>query len=276
MPPEGSQRQTVWRARDIANACFDSSRKDALTHKLKEVMPQSTEMHKKIWPGFPIPEVVNFGTRLATDKDTGQKTQVPEQAWLPTSLMIATLVFLMSHTKRPTQYRTYAFQALRSMVDQVCCHGPLTLDVMHVHMDGSISWRQVQATSGHVGNLWDQRFFQAYLESSWVADLNNAGVPWVSSPAALPHLVSWVAFNMDRPVSVARRNRDLATAKAHSELSCLSVLSKVAFQLDAASANLGEELTCRKETKFLKRCASYILWTKTGAAMEALLSGADS
>ena len=104
-----------------------------------------------------------------------------------------------------------------------------------------------------------------------MADLNNAGVPWVSSPAALPHLVSWVAF-----VSVARRNRDLATAKAHSELSCLSVLSKVAFQLDAASANLGEELTCRKETKFLKRCASYILWTKTGAAMEALLSGADS
>ncbi len=48
-------------------------------------------------------------------------------------------------------------------------------------------------------HVWDQEYFENHLADDWVLKLNDENVPWLTSPAAKPHLVDWIAYILDVP-----------------------------------------------------------------------------
>ena len=177
---------------------FDSGKKDGKRKKLADLMPQVRDMHLKIWPQFKIPDTVYFG------EDSGNSQKKIQQAWLPTSVMVACAIFFATHTKRTPSYRDMAFKILKTVVEEVCKLQGIELDVMHVDVAGQISWHRCQTDNPFLEACCNKAFMQQNLQSHWVLDLNNSRVPWVGSPSEAPHMADWIAFCLGE---VSKKNK---------------------------------------------------------------------
>ena len=273
VPDPSADEQVLWRARDVAAACFETDRRDALKGKFADILPHARVCHQKIWHGIECPEGVPFETRIQTNERPSRETQLPQELWLPTSLMLASVVWMASHVKRGARPRFLAYRVLKAIVAAACGREGLSLDVLFKRMDGSVEWgrRLLQAVMS-IADLCDVEFFQQQFAAVWGFELNNTEVPWIAHPAERPHVADWICFCLDQPVSLQRVGKVLLQSKKCMEESVLYIVAQLAHAVDANAMLLGRAVAKKGQRKMSKLTA----WSLTGLATEALVAGRDT
>ena len=127
------------------------------------------------------------------------------------------------------------------MVECVCKIG---IDLILILTDQNGRQRQHKV-------VWDEECFQNNLSDDWIRRLNDEDIPWVTSPAAKPHLADWIAFILDVPQTnrIKANERHVIGLKNIYSGSALSVLTQIAYLFDVEATRLTSTLDSQRFTK---------------------------
>ena len=100
-------------------------------------------------------------------------------------------------------------------------------------------------------HVWDEECFQNNLSDDWIRRLNDEDIPWVTSPAAKPHLADWIAFILDVPQTnrIKANERHVIGLKNIYSGSALSVLTQIAYLFDVEATRLTSTLDSQRFSK---------------------------
>ena len=260
----GADRQSVWKASDLAALCFQSKKDRTHTTKLRSSMKEIIEVHRQLWPGVEIPDEVQF--------DIDSKEVHFRSPFLPTSVMFSAVVHFAKHAKRSPDLRERAFQVLKRMIEQLCSlEGGLNLQIMVLKNNGRFSWKRVVLTDPHSEELWDMDHFKGFLEFAWAKDRNDLKKPWLQSHGRRPHVAEWLMFCTDVPARMRKQERSLSLVKVQLQAGVLSVLSEIAAQLDRKIVQVSNRIS---DFRQIARASDKLArWTAIGAAADKLWTG---
>ena len=198
LPATDGSQQSRWITTGIGNNFLETANPKRARSVLKQRYSHAEEFHRKLWPGIQVPNITG---------DNSSK-DVATASTMPTSLMVAYIGLMISQQKRGVQFRQRAFELLKAFVDRLAVCSP-TLDFLMCDADGVGGWQTQTMSTGHACVPWTKQFFQRHLQMTWLNDLSNPNIPWVTSypVEGQIHLADWIAFSLDFPAWVANKPR---------------------------------------------------------------------
>ena len=268
LPATDGSQQSRWITTGIGNNFLETANPKRARSVLKQRYSHAEEFHRKLWPGIQVPNITG---------DNSSK-DVATASTMPTSLMVAYIGLMISQQKRSVKFRQRAFELLKAFVDRLAVCSP-TLDFLMCDADGVCGWQTQTMSTGHACVPWTKQFFQRHLQMTWLNDLSNPNIPWVTSypVEGQIHLADWIAFSLDFPAWVAnkRANKEILWAKQVIERSALSVLTQLAALIESNLTHITTSLDPSVRMKF-KRVPKEIKWGFVSNAMEMLFAQQES
>ena len=261
---DGANQQSVWKLADLAALTFASKKDKTHVTKFRAGQESYSQVHKQLWPDCSVPGEHKF--------NIDAKQVHFRSSFLPTSGLVAAVLHLASHGKRSPPLRKKAFEILRRVVEQLCALDcGLEINVMVLSSAGRVSWRRVLLQQEpYSADLWGVPLGST-LQFAWNRDRNDESKPWVSSLVQRPHLAEWLMFCMDLPARMCKMERSLAGLKRDLQPGVLSVISEIAFQLDAKLLQLSCRISDFKQ--IAKRSDKLARWASVGSAADKLWDG---
>ena len=128
-----------------------------------------------------------------------------------------------------------------------------TLDFLISDVHGVGHWETQTLSTAYACNPWSKAFFQHYLQMTWLNDLANQEVPWITSypSEGQMHLADWIAFSLDFPSWIVgkKANREINWAKQVIERSALSVLTQLALRTEEFIQSITTNLEFQRRGK---------------------------
>ena len=206
--------------RGCAHNFYETSKTKRARASLRAAYHHASECHRKLWPGIQVPPIQ---TITGSDQDG-------TDACICTSLLVAYITHMLTQSKRSAQFRHRSYELLKSLIEQLAVHGP-KLDFMMSDIQGRSYWMTQTLATPHAYMPWTKEFFQRHLQMTWMTDLANKDIPWVTSypTQGQIHLADWLAFSLDIPAWVANKkaNKEILWAKQIVERSALAVVTPV-------------------------------------------------
>ena len=199
------------------------------------------------------------------------------EASLSTSLLMGYIGHMLSKPKRGQEFRKRAYELLKSLIDQLAVHGP-TLHFLMSDVMGNGSWKSQVLTTAYSCVPWSKEFFQRYLQMTWMSDLSNLEIPWVTSypTDGQIHLADWISFCVDFPAWITKKvNKEILWAKQVAERSALSVLTQLAVCIEQHIRQITTQLESTKKQNRL-RVPKTIKWGYVASTMDLVFSQNDS
>ena len=266
LPPSGQNRQTLWMLSGIAANFYETNSAKRGKAALRKAYEIVCESHRKLWPGVVVPQIQQAAT------ESGDNSS---DSCMPTSLMVAYLVHMISMSKRKPVFRHRAYELLKVIIERLAVHRP-TLDFLMCNVHGQGEWVRQTLSSAHSCTPWSLEFFQHHLHMTWLSDLANKDIPWVTSypTDGQIHLADWLAFSLDFPAWVMKRaNSEILWAKQVSERSALSVLTQLALHIEGMIEQITTKLAVTKKT--LQKLPKPLKWGYVASAMDMVFASQD-
>lgn len=268
MVPANPGQQSQWLLSGVAHNFYETSKTKRARASLRAAYHHASECHRKLWPGIQVPPIQ---TTTGSDQDG-------TDACICTSLLVAYITHMLTQSKRSAQFRHRSYELLKSLIEQLAVHGP-KLDFMMSDIQGRSYWMTQTLATPHACMPWTKEFFQRHLQMTWMTDLANKDIPWVTSypTQGQIHLADWLAFSLDIPAWVANKkaNKEILWAKQIVERSALAVVTQLALRIEENIHNVTVALNPVKKQKRL-RIPKAVKWSYVASAMDMIFSGHDS
>lgn len=262
--PAAPEAQSLWMLSGIAGNFFPTTVVKRGKSSLRRAFEQASEAHRKLWPGVVVPKIVD-----------GDSTS---ESCMPTSLLMAYIVHMISMQKRATEFRLRAYHLLKAFIERLAVHQPM-LDFLIVDVNGQGQWVTQQLLSAVSCAPWSTQFFQRHLQMTWLSDLSSRDKPWVTSfPSdGQIHLADWIAFSLDFPkwIKDKRANREILWAKQILERSALSVMTQLALRIEQHLKDITAEIEDQKVLK-KEKIKKPMKWGYVASAMELVFAKQES
>ena len=214
---KGSNTQTEWNLGKVASHIWNFSGPKDWKKKMSHIMEAVKTTHSKIWCARPVPMLYESKTggnkRKRSQEDVGE--QLFAEKTIPTSMLFALLVTVLTQGKRQPKDRIKGIMFLHCLIDKVCAlsDGRQTAELLRGTMGyGSQQVHAELANNGTLlGPLWDRALEQGgQLESLWNHQLCDTRCPWVTSAFSEPHIADVICFClMATPPSTRRRDANV-------------------------------------------------------------------
>ena len=250
----------------VGNNFLETKNEKKARSVLKQRYENTADFHRKLWPGWMVPEL-----NVNVDK-TVVKTPT-----MPTSLLFAYICDMMTQLKRGAPYRARAYELLKAFIDRLAVCNP-TLDFLMSDVDGQGFWETQTMSTGHSCVPWTKEFFQRHLQMTWLNDLANPDIPWVTSypTEGQIHLADWIAFSLDFPTWIGKKaSKEILWAKQVLERSALGVVTQLAGLVETNLEIITTDLKMVKG-KYKTRLPKQLKWGLVSNAMEMFFAQQES
>ena len=221
-PTEINSKQHLWKLANVTNFLFEASRaKEKKLSRFNENLSSIKEVHASLWPGVEVPELI----RLKMSEGTFTY-------YVQTSVVLASLVWGMSNTKRSEPTRARTCKILCEVI-KMSCYNCGAFDF--VSPEATTSWEdmrnnadvnfQPMTTTLSEENLF-QPFTQSMLEAMrecWNAEVADRSVNYLdkfiddSGKVAIEQFIIWpLVFHKPQHVQTWRIKRNLSFLKVVS------------------------------------------------------------
>ena len=229
IPAAKDDVQAEWQFLHVASLFFSSARDDKKDARLATAMPEIVETHKKIWPQIEAPNIrrgwqtpSTGGTNVIIEAQLRTRT-------MPTSLFMATLVWMFMASKRNADQRRAAGMILHQIITRACVLG-ITFSVLHFAAVDTNLCHWASVSSGD-GMLWTNTYAD-HVGCFWNFDVLDPDKPWITSKYTEPSIADYILFALD-PVLVKSKHHKLKMIKAQLIQSALTMVSKLGGFLNA-------------------------------------------
>ena len=259
------QKQCHFKVLSLSSHFYDKT--DAAVRRFRRALPLIEDCHRKLWPGMNVPACSESNLSV----QQAQGGQKAEALTVPTTVVLASIMWFFGHRKRNRRLRMKTYELLRAIVDRAC-QLAWKPEALLFDLQGNAWWQEVSLDRrGTSQDFWTPEYRDQRVAFAWSTDMAADYAPWISSTATRPHLADYLAFALDQASSLQVHPK-LRRTKQELERSALSILSHLAVFMDAHMAEFTSSLqNLRLHTK-RQRLDTDSKWQFVASALDRLVN----